>query len=511
VHNRLVLLSAIAGAAVAVGAVCFLPLLSNEDQMIFALVLFVMPAAGVAVANSSQRILGAYTLSMLLPAAYVWAQIHPGQLVTAYGLTVVYCVFLIIVSADGEQLLRRSIIIRNQRDQVVKELERSNADVREAMARAEQSAHARARVLASASHDLRQPLHALSIYSAILSADPAPETLREVGRNIDQIIRSLGTLLNGLLDLSRLSVGHYVPETQLFSLQRVLGDVCDEFELSAAAKQLTLIRNLDVVTLRGDALAVARIARNLIDNAIKYTERGTIRIDAFVEQEAGANAVLRIADTGKGILLAEQDRIFEEFYQLENPGRDRSRGVGLGLAIVQRLVELIQAKLSIVSTPGLGTQFTVLLPGVSATTPLQRADDAPPRQPFNGRRIYVVDDEPDILKSMDMLLGLWGAATESATSPAAAEQLLREHGKPDLLIIDLRLGGDEHGVQLASRFQREHGPFPVLVITGETSSAALRDANEQAYVLLQKPIAPEVLRAAISDALEKAAANAINA
>jgi hypothetical protein len=156
VHRRLVLLAAAAGGAVAVGAASFLPRLSIQNQAFLALILCVMPAAGVAVANSSQRILGAYALSLLLPTACVWAWVHPNQAVTACSLIIIYCIFLIVVSADGEQLLRRSIIIRNERDQVVKELERSNADVREAMAKAEQSAQARARVLASASHDVNR-------------------------------------------------------------------------------------------------------------------------------------------------------------------------------------------------------------------------------------------------------------------------------------------------------------------------------------------------------------------
>ena len=216
-HRRLVYLAAAAGAAVAAGAGSFLPRLSTENQAFLGLIICVMPAAGVAVANSSQRILGAYAVSMLAPTACVWAWIHPSQAIPACGLIAIYCAFLIVVSADGEQLLRRSIVIRNERDQVVRELERTNADVREAVIKAEQSAQARARVLASASHDLRQPLHALSIYSAILTANPAPETLREVGQNIDQIIRSLGNLLTGLLDLSRLSAGHYIVETQPFS------------------------------------------------------------------------------------------------------------------------------------------------------------------------------------------------------------------------------------------------------------------------------------------------------
>jgi len=505
VHFNLVLLATLAGAAVAVGAICFMPLLPPEQQVVFAVALFVMPAAGVAVANSSQRILGAYALSILLPAASVWGWMHPQQMIASSGLTLVYCVFLIVVAADGEQLLRRSIVIRSERDQMVRQLERSNANVREAMVRAEQSAEARARVLASASHDLRQPLHALSIYGAILAADPEPETLREVGRNIDQIIRALGSLLTGLLDLSRLSVGHYVAENLPFALDRVVAGICDEFEPMAAAKQLALQRQLQPIVLRGDSLAVARICRNLLDNAIKYTERGEVRVETYTESRAdGDVVVLRVVDTGKGIPLHEQNHIFEEFYQIDNPGRDRSKGVGLGLAIVQRLAELIRANISVQSEPESGTAFQVEF-AVTEQADAEVPDSEPearPMRPFNGRRIYVVDDEADILKSMRMLLELWGASVRTAATSMAAEELLRDHGKPDLLIIDLRLGRDEHGARLASRQRELHAGLPILIITGETASHALREAKASGFAVLQKPIAPEALRAAIAVALD---------
>ena len=214
-------------------------------------------------------------------------------------------------------------------------------------------AQARARVLAAASHDLRQPLHALSVYSAVLASKPAPDLLNEVSANIDQIVRSLGNLLNGLLDLSRLSAGYYVPEHQEVDLERLIAGVCNEFQHPAGQKSLAVIQELDPVRVLGDPVAIGRITRNLIDNAIKYTEQGNVRVALHTELAGDASlAVLTVTDTGKGIPASEHSRIFEEFYQLDNPGRDRSRGVGLGLAIVQRLCELIGAQISVVSVVG---------------------------------------------------------------------------------------------------------------------------------------------------------------
>jgi CheY-like chemotaxis protein len=160
------------------------------------------------------------------------------------------------------------------------------------------------------------------------------------------------------------------------------------------------------------------------------------------------------------------------FYQLDNPGCDRSRGVGLGLAIVQRLCELIGATVVVESVVGDGTCFRVSMPAVR--------------------------------KSMRSLLGVWGVSVMTAESPSAADLLFEQHGPPDLMIVDLRLGEEEHGARVADRLQQTYGQFPVLIITGETSSEALRQANERSYTLLQKPIASEVLRRAIVAAVTDA-------
>jgi signal transduction histidine kinase/ActR/RegA family two-component response regulator len=501
VHTIFVMLAGVSGAAIAIGAVTFLPQLPMLHQALFGAILLAIPSAGVAVAQSSRFVLATYAFAILLPAAFTWGFLHPGQAAGVIALTALLWFVLTLVAADGDKLLLRSVIIRHERDRLVLDLEQRNADVRAASERAEQSAQARARVLAAASHDLRQPLHALSVYSAVLAAHPAPETLSEVSQNIDQIVRTLGNLLNGLLDLSRLSAGYYVPERQHIDLARLVGGVCAEYVRAAEQKGLVLDQSLRPIRLLGDPVAISRIARNLIDNAIKYTERGTVTVTTCLDDAHDRRrSVLCVSDTGRGIPVEEQGRIFEEFYQLDNPGRDRGRGVGLGLAIVQRLSELIGATVTVESAVGRGTRFLVSMP-------LVEPDAWPADEPalaeasLAGKRIYIVDDERDILASMRTLLTLWGIDVATADSPAAADQLFERDGRPDLMVVDLRLGAGEHGAELAGRLQRRHGEFPILILTGETSSDALKLANERSYTLLQKPIAPEVLRHAVSAAL----------
>jgi signal transduction histidine kinase len=504
VHAAFVVLAAASGAATGLGAALFLPRLPILAQALVGIILFATPAAGVAVSQSSRYIVLAYALFILVPTAGTWSLLHRGQTLGVMGLTILYCAVIALAAADGEKLLLRSVKIRHERDRLVLDLEQRNAEVQAAVALAEQSALARARVLAAASHDLRQPLHALSVYSAVLASKPAPELLNEVSENIDQIVRALGNLLNGLLDLSRLSAGYYVPEHQVIAMNTLIAGVCSEFSQSAAQKGLALTQQLAPVQVQGDAVALARIARNLIDNAIKYTDRGEVRVTLGDDMSEGApRAVLAVSDTGKGIPDSEYGRIFEEFYQLDNPGRDRSRGVGLGLAIVQRLCELIGARISVESILGEGTSFQVSLPALpGALAAAGPCLPLPVQTALQGKRVYVVDDEIDILKGMRALLGIWGIEILTADSHDATERLFERHGIPDLMIVDLRLGEGEHGGRLADRLCLQYGTFPVLIITAETASEALRQANESGYTLLQKPIAAEILRRTVAAAIQ---------
>jgi two-component system, sensor histidine kinase len=351
VHCRLIVLAAIVGATIGLGAVLFLPAIPLPDQALLVIILFTMPSAGVSVAVSSRPILAAYTLSILVPTSLIWATLYPHQTYPLAGLTVLYWLFLSSVSADGEHLLRRSVTIRCERDRAVQDLERRNPEVRASVTKAEYLAQTRARVLATASHDLRQPLHALSVYSAVLAANPTPDTLPEVAHNIDRLVRSLGSLLHGLLDLSHLSANYYVPERQRISLDRLVEGVCYEYRSNAENKHLSVILDLGHARLFDDPIAIARITRNLLDNAFKYTKQGQVRVSTH---SADGSAMLIVEDTGKGVPFDEQSRIFEEFYQVDNPERDHyNKGVGLGLAIVKQLCDLIDAQISLASKPEL--------------------------------------------------------------------------------------------------------------------------------------------------------------
>jgi two-component system, sensor histidine kinase len=499
-HRRFTLLAALSGGAISISAILFLPVISVEQRAAVGFLLTGIPAAGVAVSQASRYIIGGYALAILVPASLAWGGVYPDQALGMFGLALVYSFVLMAVAADNEKMVSRSIAIRHERDRVVLELEQSNREVRVAMAQAEQAAQARARVLAAASHDLRQPLQALSVYSAILAAHPTPQTLSEVGHDIDQIVRSLGSLLGGLLDLSRLSTDYYVPEKQICALDKIVNGVCNELQAMANDKGLVLQRHLQPVSLRTDSVALGRIARNLIENAIKYTDRGEVIVETKL---APGIATLSICDTGKGIPPSELGRIFEEFYQIDNPGRDRSQGVGLGLAIVQRLCELLGTKVELESELGRGSGFHVSFVDILDTESGSVEGVLPGQDTaLVNFSVYLIDDEIEIVKSMSKLLGLWGMRVLSATSTPPLDQIFVEFGKPDLLIADLRLGKGEHGAALANRLRLQYGEFPVLIISGETASEALRETKDSGYQFLQKPITPENLRKTIKHCLQ---------
>lgn len=500
-HLLFMVLDTLSGSMVGLSALLFLHYLPLFSQVLIEIILFAIAAAGASVVVSSKYMLAAYSFMVLLGGSISWVALHPEHAVPVTGLTLLYWGFLIGVSTQSEYLFQRSVQIRQEKEQILIELEHSNIEAHKATVLAEQLAQARARVLAAASHDLRQPLHALSIYSAILAANPSPSILREVGHNIDQLVHTLGGILTDLLDLSKLSSGTYLPQRQIFSLDKMVAEVCDEYVAAAAEKGLILRSVLVPIQLSGDSHAVARIVRNLIDNAIKYTDFGEICV-AMDFSDGFAN--LSVTDTGKGIAADECNRIFEEFYQIDNLGRDRGKGVGLGLAIVRGLCELVNAHICVESNLGKGSCFRVKF---SDSFILQAGGTADcgelfQLEPLAGIRVYVIDDERDIVSSMQTLLDLWGIEVRTGRTSQEAENLFEQYGCPDLLIADLRLNEAVHGAALATRLRTGFGCFPVLLITGETSSQGLRIAEEAGFALLQKPISASVLHAAIKSILD---------
>ncbi len=363
---------------------------------------------------------------------------------------------------------------------------------------AEDASSAKSRFLAAASHDLRQPVHALSLFVAALRPRVTDREAARMLDHIDSSVQAMGGLFNGLLDISRLDAGVVEVSTQSFAIQPLLERICRDFAADAAAKKIELRLRPSRAAAFSDPLLVERIVRNIVSNAIAYTDRGRVLVGC---RRRGRTVCIQVWDTGRGIPPEEQARIFQEFYQVGNPERDRGRGVGLGLAIVKRLTALLGHPLKLRSQPERGSMFSLELPFSDA--PL----DAAPR-PLDGSRvtgsgtglILVVDDEAAIQVAMKDLLEGWGFKTITAGScDELLDKLADCPDRPALIICDYRLRAHENGIHVIDRLRAEYNDddIPGMLITGDTAPDRLRDARESGLLLLHKPVSNSRLRAAI--------------
>jgi len=354
---------------------------------------------------------------------------------------------------------------------------------------------AKSRFLAAASHDLRQPMHALGLFVEQLSDMIKYPNARKIVDQVHASVEAMEQLLNALLDISKLDAGVLTPQIEDFSLATLLQRMENNFAAEARAKGLRLrVRPCDLA-VRSDPLLLERIVMNLVSNAVRYTERGGIVVGC---RRRGKRVRIEVWDSGIGIAEDKQREIFQEFIQLGNSERDRSRGLGLGLAIVERLAQLLNHRIDLASTPGRGSRFSIELPisDVQQTLPEQRAL-SPMTNSLNGLFVVVVDDEALVRAGMEGVLHGWGCHVVNAGSGDEALVLLGEHERtPDVVISDYRLRENETGIEVINRIRTHYASaIPAALISGDTAPERLREAKDSGYPLLHKPVSPAKLRA----------------
>jgi signal transduction histidine kinase/CheY-like chemotaxis protein len=366
---------------------------------------------------------------------------------------------------------------------------------------AQQATMAKSKFLAAASHDLRQPLHALSLFIDVLKEEKSEHERQKIFPRIDLSLEALRKLFDALLDVSRLDAKVVNPEYSHFDLAEVLKSLAEEFRSAAGEKGLKLRVHADSLIVISDRLLLERILRNLVGNAIRYTESGGVLLSA---RNRGDTVLLQVWDTGVGIPQEYKDEIFVEFRQLHNAHRDRNQGLGLGLAIVKRLCELLHHPLELRSQPGTGSVFGLrIAKGRQSMMVVKEALSPAHSWELSGRRILVIDDEREILEAMRTLLSKWGCEVISAESLAEAVNVLNEMQiTPDLIVSDLRLRDGCTGVDAIESLRAQFGAsIPGILVTGETASEQLNSAKGSGYDLLQKPVRPIRLRSAIQQHL----------
>lgn len=461
-------------------------------QLAIATLLLVGLCAGsIATTAGSRPLFLAYMLPVMGSLVLRWLiAAAPGEQPFALAIAFILALFgavLLSLANDAFRLLCESFAIRLQQAGL-------NRELRSALQQAESASRAKTRFLASASHDLRQPIHTLSLFAASLSLRPLDPVTRDISHHIDLALESLSLQLDALLDMSKLDAGVVKAHPERFDLAALASRLARQYEPIAAVKGLQLAcRSAPGAFVSSDPALLSRVVGNLLDNAIKYTPTGEIQLSVCVH---GAMAILVVEDCGIGIPLAEQARVFEEFYQVDNPERDRSKGLGLGLSIVGRMVQLLGVRLEMVSKQGSGTAFYLIFP-LSQPPEAPAAPPPPAGGELAGCHCLVVDDEEGVRHGMRTLLEGLGARVTLAEGEADA-LLAAGSDQPDLLLSDFRLRGNQSGIALITKVRAMRPGMPALLISGDTSPERLREARAANITLLHKPVLRHQLRQALA-------------
>jgi signal transduction histidine kinase len=364
---------------------------------------------------------------------------------------------------------------------------------------------AKSRFLAAASHDLRQPMHALGLFVAQLHSHiTSPDGSRVVNR-IDEALTGMNELFNALLDITKLDAGVLTPTIGEFPIAELLGRIGSTFTPVAQEKGLSFRSVPSSAWVRSDPVLLERIVLNLVSNAVRYTAVGGIVVGCRYRKD---HVRIEVWDSGPGIPPDQQRKIFGEFYRLADAAKTNRAGLGIGLAIVDRLCALLGHPIELTSTLGRGSRFGVTVPTAPARAAEQPKIEPPPQDAIDvarGKLVVVIDNDVRVLEGMGGLFRTWGCRVVTATTPEAALADVSEFGaaaRPDLVISDFHLGDGQTGITAIAKLREAHGAIPAFVMSGDIALERLREAQENGHHLLHKPVQPMTLRAMVSRMLK---------
>ena len=409
------------------------------------------------------------------------------------GLAVVY-------RRAFESMLR----LKARTEQLAEQLRREKADAEAARHAAEIASRAKTQFFAAASHDLRQPLHALGLFAEALRARTPDEQAAQLVHSINESVDALEGLFNALLDITRIDSGGIDARPEHFRVGDLFARLELHFAPTAFEKGLRLAFRGGAQHAHADPLLVERILRNLVSNAIRYTKDGSVLVGC---RRRGERLALQVWDTGIGIGARDQERVFEEFYRVADdaPLRPSERkGLGLGLAIVRRLASLLDAPLTLRSTPGRGSVFTLELPAgrPARAEPPALSDKGGLGLDLSRHRLLVVEDEPAVRLGLEVLLRSWGGTVRSFDGVGACADWARDAAdaeRPDLAVVDYRLEAGRTGIEAVAALRTRFGAaLPAIVVTGSTLNDHQAEAQASDFHLLVKPVVPNKLRAMVA-------------
>ncbi len=372
----------------------------------------------------------------------------------------------------------------------------------EAKKEAEQANQSKTKFLAAASHDLLQPMSAARLFSASLLEHPLEDKTRALVQSLNYSLEDVEGLLAALVDISKLDAGVVKPDITSFNADHLLANLATEFQTLAAQAELGFNWVPSTAVIATDSQLLARILRNFLSNALRYTRKGRIVLGCRRTLEGIS---IQVWDTGIGIALDKQREIFQEFNRIQNDNSAQDKGLGLGLAIVDKMSGILGHRVAVQSRLGLGSCFSVLVPyGEPGQNP-QRAVSMPPSlsqqfsaQQLQGRRILVIDNERSICQAMRLLLGGWGCEVITALSYAGVLAQAAQLDSLDLIVADYHLDDNHTGLDAVQRLRREVGvSAPVLMITANYSNELKQEIRALGFQLMNKPVRPAKLKAVI--------------
>lgn len=451
-----------------------------------------------------------YQAGMILPLLSRLAWENDAKHWILFVMLSLFCIFVLKSAVELIRTFELSQRRRFENERLVGALLERKRDAEASRLVAEQASQAKSKFLATASHDLRQPLQALRLFSeALQETAKEKETIRLSGQ-INKSVNALVDMFNDLLDVSRLDAGIVEPRWQHFTLGSLLDRLYGDFAPLAQAKGLSFQLpvcmgeccpdNECQAVIYSDPFLLERMLRNLISNAIRYTDTGGVAVRCMCTPD---KVELEIADTGIGIKASMLPHIFEEYYQADNPHRDRRKGLGLGLAIVRRIEGLLGSKVRVRSEPAVGSTFSFVVPIGDAAQQAQPFVITHSQYDLSGKVVALVEDDPDIRELSLELMEQWGCRVVAGEY---AEDVMRKldvaEVRPDLLVCDYRLPYGMTAIHVIKRMRELWGSqLPAVVLTGDTARETLNEIHASDAILLHKPIAPVRLRSMMYFAL----------
>ena len=478
-----------AGLSWGIAGYVFFPSGTVDYKLMLYVAMVLPPSIAMAITMSYKPAFFSIMIPMLVPIA-LRLTLEMDRLNFALSiLEIAYAMGLTVFYTNAHKSTVGSIHLRFENLDLVKELTRKTLE-------AERANMAKSRFLAAASHDLRQPLHAQVLFLAELKARLHDWEHRDILENLEGSTHSLRQMLNSLLDVSRLDAGVVKPVMGVFPVGQLLRRLQCELEpqMRERGNRFRVVETKYFA--RSDPALLERILRNLLSNSLRYTTNGSVLLGCRKRRQ---RLILEVRDSGIGIPAEYLDSIFEEFYQLNNPERDREKGLGLGLAIVGRLAKLLQHPVRVASRPGHGTVVSLDIP-LSEPFALPIAVEAGMRKEYSllaGTMVLVIDDDTSVRNGMIGLLRSWGCESLAvASAQEALTQLKIRNYRPHYILADYRLHDGATGADAIECVQDSlPNRVPAILITGDTAPERLREAEASGYPLLHKPIEPAQLYA----------------